>query len=58
MRASGKWNCCIKRPLRHIWSVRTAVLAVKKQDIRKAKDYIEKHYRENLTLGVLAEKSI
>lgn len=36
--------------------VRTAVVSSEKQDIRKAKDYIEKHYRENLTLGVLAEK--
>jgi two-component system response regulator YesN len=37
-------------------AVKSSLIGNDKKDIWKAKEYIEKHYQENLTLGVLAEE--
>lgn len=40
----------------YLRQIRESVVSSEKKDIVRAKEYIEKHYRENLTLDVLAQE--
>lgn len=42
--------------MEYLSMIQKSVVSNERKDIQKAKDYIEKHYKENLTLNVLADE--